>query len=784
LLGAGGWSLRAKLAAVIAGGALVAGAALLTAGLVATRGVIRDRVQSTFVLSANSKARAASGHLSESLILLRGIAVDRAVVAACERANAEHPAAVATYTAGLNPRWLRAGDESQLVRSVVAAGLNPVSAQMRRHVAGLPQVVQVLVTDDLGVVIAATDRPDAHFNGDLPWWQALGDDERGRQYVGVYRPFGSPDAYQYVELAVPVYRDPGARSELVGAVFARVEIAGLVAALRASSPSDGAESLVLDEVGSVVVATDPGQLGSVADTSWWQSRLDLRRDERFHEARMVDGTPVLLGHVSFADLDLGGAATPGSARDAVTLGALPWTLYVYEARESAYAGELRGGQLPWAVGVGGILALSLVGLILAGVLVRPIQRLTIFAEDLAEADETERAGIHPHREAGALARALNALLDERETLRRELSANEAQAEADRARRRRDADVATSIGALSAESTDVASLAQQSVELVREHYSLYYVGLYLVDDTSRYAVLRAGTGETGRALLAQTHRVAAGHGLVGQCAVTGRVQIDRDLNAAQADEEGILPYARAEIAVPLRSRGSVIGVLVADSYQAEAFDDETVVAMRVIADQVAVAVDSLRLYAESQAATDRLRRAYGELTRQAWRDALGGQVGRGYEALASGVEALPPQPPADWPVYQRDAWVEQRTVVAQTLDRAGVATHRCVIPIRVRDEIVGVMDVSKPATQGEWTAVELDELAGLSEQLAQALENARLFEAAQQNAMQEQMVGGVTRRMRETLSVDTVLQTAVAELRTLLDLEGVEIRVGPADVRVG
>jgi len=94
-------------------------------------------------------------------------------------------------------------------------------------------------------------------------------------------------------------------------------------------------------------------------------------------------------------------------------------------------------------------------------------------------------------------------------------------------------------------------------------------------------------------------------------------------------------------------------------------------------------------------------------------------------------------------------------------------------------VIGVLDVSKLFANGDWTSVEVQQLEGLADQLGQALENARLYEAAQQSALQEQSVGDVTRRIRETLSVDTVLQTALGELRTLMDLEAVEIRVGQA-----
>jgi hypothetical protein len=94
-------------------------------------------------------------------------------------------------------------------------------------------------------------------------------------------------------------------------------------------------------------------------------------------------------------------------------------------------------------------------------------------------------------------------------------------------------------------------------------------------------------------------------------------------------------------------------------------------------------------------------------------------------------------------------------------------------------VIGVLEVSKAWGDGDWTPGEMDQLRALATQLGQALENARLYEMTQQNALEEQMVGDITRRLRETLSVDTVLQSAVRELRGLLRPNEVEVRLGGA-----
>jgi two-component system NtrC family sensor kinase len=99
-----------------------------------------------------------------------------------------------------------------------------------------------------------------------------------------------------------------------------------------------------------------------------------------------------------------------------------------------------------------------------------------------------------------------------------------------------------------------------------------------------------------------------------------------------------------------------------------------------------------------------------------------------------------------------------------------------VPIRVRDRVIGVIDAEKPMGAGAWTAQETALLEALIDQLGIALEGARLYEDTLYRAVQERLLAQVAARMRETLDVRTVLETAADELYQALSLDKVVIHL--------
>ena len=86
-------------------------------------------------------------------------------------------------------------------------------------------------------------------------------------------------------------------------------------------------------------------------------------------------------------------------------------------------------------------------------------------------------------------------------------------------------------------------------------------------------------------------------------------------------------------------------------------------------------------------------------------------------------------------------------------------------------------VAADLPDSNWKPEEVGLLEAVVDQLGIAPDSARLFEQTQQQAERERIVGEVTSRIRSSLDVQTILQTAVREMRDALNLQDVEIRIG-------
>ncbi|MBU0702960.1 MAG: GAF domain-containing protein [Chloroflexi bacterium] len=319
------------------------------------------------------------------------------------------------------------------------------------------------------------------------------------------------------------------------------------------------------------------------------------------------------------------------------------------------------------------------------------------------------------------------------------------------------------------------LIQQTVELIRERFGFYYVGLFQLDERREWAVLRAGTGEAGRAMLARGHRMRIGEGMIGWSIANAQARIALDVGedaVRLATTE--LADTRSEAALPLRSRGQVLGALSVQDDQPDAFDEDILTVLQTMADQVAIALDNARLLAESQKALMAERRVYGESSRRVWAEMLGARADWGY--LYAGHAVAPST--GDWRPEMVQAAETGQTV--QSIEPAkgenGAGEPTLVIPLRARDQVVGALRFQKGESDQAWTAEEVALLEILTEQLGVTLESARLYQDTQRRAARERLTGEITTRMRETLDMDTVLRTAVREVRQALGLPEVVVRL--------
>ncbi len=331
--------------------------------------------------------------------------------------------------------------------------------------------------------------------------------------------------------------------------------------------------------------------------------------------------------------------------------------------------------------------------------------------------------------------------------------------------------------------DPAELLRQVVDLVRERFDLYYVGLFLLDEERRFAVLRAGTGEAGQQMLARGHRLeVGGKSMIGWCVAKGEARIALDVGEeAVRFDNPLLPETRSEMALPLRSRGQVIGAMTVQSTREAAFDETDIAAMQTMADQVAVAIDNARLFAETQAALEDMEATHRHYLRQAWAGYSPTAGTTSYETRRPDVSPL-----GDAVLPEiRQVLERQSTVVLEPFPRPLPEAKRgdqershsaLVTPIKLHGEVIGALGIHDEDGARQWNEDEIAVVEAITERLALAAENLRLFDETQRYAARERLIAEVTTHMRAMLDLESVLKTAADEMYQALELDEIVIRL--------
>jgi GAF domain-containing protein len=312
-------------------------------------------------------------------------------------------------------------------------------------------------------------------------------------------------------------------------------------------------------------------------------------------------------------------------------------------------------------------------------------------------------------------------------------------------------------------TDEQSLLEQFANLLLKRFGLYYAGLYLLDAQREYIVLRAASAQDGQKVAGLGGRLpVSSEDLVGQTARSG----SGDLLPVAPGSISDLPNTRWRAVLPLKGRLETTGVLDIHFDTDQAPSKEQVQVLRTLADQLAISLENVRLFRRTQESIEAERRAYGELSRQAWAELLSTRPDVGFLSDEHGIA------PAG------DVWLPQMETAFETgeIAQGGGDGRTLAIPIKVRGQVIGVLDASKPASSEAWSEEEIGLLQTLTEQLGTALEGARLYQDTQRRATRERLIGEVTARMRESLDVERVLQAAVREFGKTLGADEVKIRL--------
>jgi GAF domain-containing protein len=322
-------------------------------------------------------------------------------------------------------------------------------------------------------------------------------------------------------------------------------------------------------------------------------------------------------------------------------------------------------------------------------------------------------------------------------------------------------VAAQVANEAAAIRDMEQLLNHTVHLISERFDFYHAGIFLIDDTGKYAVLRAASSDGGQRMFERGHKLEVGEeGIVGYVAGKGEPRLVLDVGEDDRYfDNPDMPRTRSEMALPLVVRQEVIGVLDVQSTRPSAFMQDDINVLQILADQVALALDNARLLAESMLAFNKLEKVYKQDIKHAWNERLANQK-IAYSYNQSGVQKDAPSPLSS---------------ISENED-----PYILKLPLSFRGLSLGSISLRRSNDQPPWSIDDVQLVKTTISQIVLALENARLMDEIRRHAQQEEALNKISASAHSSLDLETVMKKAVKDIGQALGAQKVQIRLSNTD----
>jgi len=582
------YSLRTKLIIAFLAVSLISVGAIALYADRTIRLALQDQSSSALTDAAQLQGTTIGDLLVKEVQLLRTASLNEITRDRATASNAGYqgsPADIQAAILVLDREWIAAAEANDDTNPLIRSRLdNSIAEHLREYRALHPENVEVFVTDRYGALLGATNRTSDYYQADEAWWQAAFNDGNGAIYYA--QPDYDPSSSTYsIDIAFPLYDRDG--KTIIGVMRTTVDLAAIVTLLtNAHVGQTGRVDMLLPNktylqsqgvitASAHLLAKLPAPLAGTSEVDW------------------EDGVSsfAAVAPVYSADPELGS-----------TIGQLNWQIIAHQSRAEVLAPvDAQTGTV--------LLVIALVAVMVVGasvglsqILVRPITRLTTVAKKVSEGDLTAQAAVETGDEVGTLAVTFNNMTTQ---LRGLVGSLETQVQARTAQLQASADV----GRAASSILNTEQLLREAVKLISERFDFYYVAVFTVDESGRWAILREATGEAGQQLKDQGHALPiGGKSMVGNTIRSRQSWIALDVGAeAVRFANPLLPDTRSEIALPLIVGERVFGALDAQSVQPAAFDENYTVVLQGMADQIAIALNTAEGYQREQARAEQYNR---------------------------------------------------------------------------------------------------------------------------------------------------------------------------------
>jgi HAMP domain-containing protein len=343
----------------------------------------------------------------------------------------------------------------------------------------------------------------------------------------------------------------------------------------------------------------------------------------------------------------------------------------------------------------------------------PIKNLSETASLVSKGELESIQPIQREDEIGELSQSLSEMTDQmvQTSLTLERTVEERTAELER--RATYLEATAEIGRAITNIRNLEDLLAAVSHLISDKFGFYHVGIFIIDEKREFAELKAANSEGGWRMLAREHKLRVGEqGIVGYVTGTGRPRIQQQVvgdDSVYYDNPD-LPLTKSEMALPLTIGGEILGALDVQSVEEQAFSDEDINVLQVLADEVAVAINNTNLFQQLQASLEAERRIFGQVTQDAWTSILTEQQGSpGYKADRTGIQLI-----SDVKLPESHEAIIGGRSIEGNFDTE-TQSYPLSVPIKVRGGMtVAVIETQKPRVDGPWTTEEISILESVGE----------------------------------------------------------------------
>ncbi len=212
---------------------------------------LQQTVGAHFKSIAQAEGMATSQFINDRVLDIAALARNPAVadaISAAQRSRKGLDDSVITARVGKIESTWETPQVDPLVKEILSS---PTSQVLRHHREAEPRILKILIADETGATVAATDKPLHYVQPNEVYWNAVYGEGRGGIYVSEIR-YDDQTKANYVEIGAPVLEDGTRR--FMGAVNTLVNVSSLLSRFQREEIGETARIMLVRDDGTVMSA--------------------------------------------------------------------------------------------------------------------------------------------------------------------------------------------------------------------------------------------------------------------------------------------------------------------------------------------------------------------------------------------------------------------------------------------------------------------------------------------------------------------------------------------------